>query len=85
MIPYSPDQDDAQEGTVKLVFFDDFKLGLLKGDAVVDVSETVRDIPHTGPHNLISGLVHSSAPVTLGHFPTGGQHARLLSDAPRHR
>lgn len=42
---------------MKLLFFDDFKLGVLKGDAVVDVSETVQDIPHTGPHNLINGLI----------------------------
>jgi 2-keto-4-pentenoate hydratase/2-oxohepta-3-ene-1,7-dioic acid hydratase in catechol pathway len=42
---------------MKLLFFDDFKLGVLKGDAVVDVSHLVRDIPHTGPHNLISGLI----------------------------
>ena len=42
---------------MKLLFFDDFKLGVLKGDSVVDVSHVVRDIPHTGPHNLISGLI----------------------------
>jgi len=42
---------------MKLLFFDDFKLGVLKGDAVIDVSETVRNIPHTGPHDLISGLI----------------------------
>ena len=42
---------------MKLLFFDDFKLGVLTGDAVVDVSDTVKDIPHTGPHNLISGLI----------------------------
>src|SRR5262245_47521659 len=42
---------------MKLLFFDDFKLGALKGDAVVDVSQVVREIPHTGPHNLISGLI----------------------------
>ncbi|PYM96158.1 MAG: fumarylacetoacetate hydrolase [Candidatus Rokuibacteriota bacterium] len=46
---------------MKLLFFDDFKLGVLKGDAVVDVSDTVRDIPHTGPHNLISGLIERFA------------------------
>jgi 2-keto-4-pentenoate hydratase/2-oxohepta-3-ene-1,7-dioic acid hydratase in catechol pathway len=51
----------AQEGTVKLLFFDDFKLGVLKGDTVVDVSATVRDIPNTGPHNLISGLIERFA------------------------
>jgi 2-keto-4-pentenoate hydratase/2-oxohepta-3-ene-1,7-dioic acid hydratase in catechol pathway len=42
---------------VKLLFFDDFKLGILKGETVVDVSAVVRDVPHTGPHNLISGLI----------------------------
>ena len=42
---------------MKLLYFDDFKLGVLKGDNVVDVSSVVRDIPHTGPGNLISGLI----------------------------
>ena len=42
---------------MKLLFFDDFKLGVLKGDTVVDVTQTAREIPHTGPHNLISGLI----------------------------
>jgi 2-keto-4-pentenoate hydratase/2-oxohepta-3-ene-1,7-dioic acid hydratase in catechol pathway len=42
---------------VKLLFFDDWKLGVLKGDSVVDVSAAVQSIPHTGPHDLISGLI----------------------------
>lgn len=42
---------------MKLVFFDDLKLGVLKGDTVVDVSATVNNVPHTGPHDLISGLI----------------------------
>ena len=42
---------------MKLLFFDDFKLGVLKEDAAFDVSHAVRDIPHTGPHDLISGLI----------------------------
>src|SRR2546426_12513297 len=46
---------------MKLLFFDDFKLGVLRGDAVVDVSDAVKDIPHTGPHNLISGLIERFA------------------------
>src|SRR5213596_3989951 len=46
---------------MKLLFFDDFKLGVLKGDAVVDVSDVVRGIPHTGPHNLLSGLIERFA------------------------
>jgi 2-keto-4-pentenoate hydratase/2-oxohepta-3-ene-1,7-dioic acid hydratase in catechol pathway len=42
---------------MKLLFFDDFKLGVLKGETVVDVSNVVQGIPRTGPHNLISGLI----------------------------
>jgi len=42
---------------MKLAFFDDFKLGVVKGDSIVDVSSVVRDIPHTNPGNLISGLI----------------------------
>jgi len=42
---------------MKLVYFDDWKLGVLKGDNVVDVSQVVRDIPHTGPGELINGLI----------------------------
>ena len=46
---------------MKLLYFDEFKLGVLKGDSVVDVSEVARGIPHTGPHNLISGLIERFA------------------------
>jgi 2-keto-4-pentenoate hydratase/2-oxohepta-3-ene-1,7-dioic acid hydratase in catechol pathway len=42
---------------VKLLLFDDFKLGVLRGDGVVDVSDVVKDIPHTGPGDLMSGLI----------------------------
>ena len=46
---------------MKLLFFDDFKLGVLEGDTVIDVSDVVQDIPHTGQHNLISGRVERFA------------------------
>ena len=46
---------------MKLLFFDNFKLGVLRDDAVVNVSDVVQDIPHTGPHNLISGLIERFA------------------------
>src|ERR1700719_2528595 len=42
---------------MKLLYFDDYKLGVLKGDRVVDVSSVVRDVPHTGPGDLINGLI----------------------------
>jgi 2-keto-4-pentenoate hydratase/2-oxohepta-3-ene-1,7-dioic acid hydratase in catechol pathway len=42
---------------VKLLFFDEFKLGVLRGDEVVDVSAVTRDIPSVGPHDVINGLI----------------------------
>ena len=42
---------------MKLAFFDDFKLGVVKGDSIVDVSAVVRDIPHAGPGDLMNGLI----------------------------
>lgn len=43
---------------MKLLYFDDYKLGVLKGDnTVADVSAVVQDIPHTGPGDLINGLI----------------------------
>src|SRR5216110_817947 len=42
---------------MKIMFFDEFKLGLLKGDAVVDVSRVVQDIPHLGPKDVVRGVI----------------------------
>src|SRR6202158_2536812 len=42
---------------MRLLYFDDYKRGVLKGDRVVDVSSVVRDIPQTGPGDLINGLI----------------------------
>jgi 2-keto-4-pentenoate hydratase/2-oxohepta-3-ene-1,7-dioic acid hydratase in catechol pathway len=42
---------------MKLAFFDDFRLGVVKGDQIFDVSSVVRDIPHVGPGDLINGLI----------------------------
>ena len=44
---------------MKLCYFDDYRLGVLKpgGNVVVDVTDLVKDIPHTGPHDLISNLI----------------------------
>jgi 2-keto-4-pentenoate hydratase/2-oxohepta-3-ene-1,7-dioic acid hydratase in catechol pathway len=42
---------------MKLLYFDDFRLGVLKGDTVVDVTSVIQDIPHTGPHDMINGLI----------------------------
>ena len=42
---------------MKILFFDDWKLGVLNGDNVVDVSDVVKDIPHLGPGDVINGLI----------------------------
>ena len=42
---------------MKLLFFDDFKFGVLKGDDVVDVSDVVKDIPHAGPQDIIRTVI----------------------------
>jgi 2-keto-4-pentenoate hydratase/2-oxohepta-3-ene-1,7-dioic acid hydratase in catechol pathway len=42
---------------MKLAFFDDFKLGVVKGDTIYDVSAVVRDITHVGPGDLMSSLI----------------------------
>ena len=42
---------------MKLMYFDDFKLGVVKDNNVVDVTSVVQSIPHTGPHDLINGLI----------------------------
>ena len=55
---------------MKILFFDDFKLGILNGDKVVDVTSVVKGIHHTGPHDLINGLI--------AHFET---YRKRLADA----
>ena len=42
---------------MKLLFFDDYKLGVLKGEDVVDVSDVVKDIPHLQAQDLMKGLI----------------------------
>ena len=42
---------------MKLAYFDDFKLGVVKGDNIVDVSSTVSGVPHTSPQDLINRVI----------------------------
>ena len=42
---------------MKLVFFDDFKIGAVKGDNVVDLSDAANHIPHVSPQDILSGLI----------------------------
>lgn len=42
---------------MKLAYFNEFKLGVVKGDRIVEVTSVVADIPRVGPHDLISRLI----------------------------
>jgi 2-keto-4-pentenoate hydratase/2-oxohepta-3-ene-1,7-dioic acid hydratase in catechol pathway len=42
---------------VRLAFFDSFKLGVVRGDSVVDVSDAVTDLPRAHPQDLIRGVI----------------------------
>ncbi len=42
---------------MKLLFFNDFTLGAVKGDNVVDLSDAVADIPHAHPQDIINGVI----------------------------
>jgi 2-keto-4-pentenoate hydratase/2-oxohepta-3-ene-1,7-dioic acid hydratase in catechol pathway len=42
---------------MKLVFYDDFKFGAIKGDTVVDLSGAVSGISHTSPQDLINQVI----------------------------
>ena len=42
---------------MKLCYFNDFRLGVIKGDKVVDVTDAVKDIPHLETRDLIIGLI----------------------------
>jgi 2-keto-4-pentenoate hydratase/2-oxohepta-3-ene-1,7-dioic acid hydratase in catechol pathway len=42
---------------MKLAFFDDFKLGVVAGDKVVNVTDVVKDIPRLGPQDIMRGVI----------------------------
>src|ERR1043166_6542188 len=54
---FTNDQCFQGRAPLKILYFDAFKLGVLTRAGVVDVSTVVKDVPHLGPHDLISGLI----------------------------
>lgn len=42
---------------MKLCYFNDYRLGVVKGDQVVDITDAVNDIPHLDTRDLIVGLI----------------------------
>ncbi len=44
---------------MKLCYFNDYRLGVIKGDQVVDVTDAVEDLPHRDTRDLIVALIAS--------------------------
>jgi 2-keto-4-pentenoate hydratase/2-oxohepta-3-ene-1,7-dioic acid hydratase in catechol pathway len=42
---------------VKLCYFNDYRLGVVKDDQVVDITDAVKDVPHLHRAELINGLI----------------------------
>ena len=42
---------------MKLAFFDDYKLGVVVGDKIVDVSAVTKGIKALGPQDVIRGVI----------------------------
>ena len=42
---------------MKLAFFDDYKLGVVNGDNIVDVSDAVRTVPQLEPRDVLRGVI----------------------------
>ncbi|MGZ5091303.1 MAG: hypothetical protein ACXWCY_19280 [Burkholderiales bacterium] len=42
---------------MKLLYFNDFRLRILKGESVVDVTSAVQNIPHTGPGDMMNNVI----------------------------
>ncbi len=42
---------------MRLCYFNDFRLGVVKGDQVVDVTDAVKDLPHRDTRDLICALI----------------------------
>ena len=46
---------------MKLAFFDDYKLGVVVGDKIVDVSAVMKNLPRLGPQDVIRGVICTSS------------------------
>ena len=51
---------------MKLAFFNDFKLGVLKDGQIVDVSDAVKDVKHVTPQDLIAGVISNFSKLKPG-------------------
>jgi 2-keto-4-pentenoate hydratase/2-oxohepta-3-ene-1,7-dioic acid hydratase in catechol pathway len=73
---------------MKLVFYDDFKLGVMRGDSVVDASTMAQSIVHTSPQDLLNRLIagfsqYKSQLQQIAQSGTVVPQARLRSPVPK--
>ena len=47
---------------MKLAFFDDYKLGVVVGDKIVDVSAVAKGIKALGPQDVMRGVIEQFRP-----------------------
>jgi hypothetical protein len=60
---------------MKLGFFDDFKLGVVVGDGVVDVTGVVKDISRLGPQDVMRGVIERFDTLKGKHRGCGRERA----------
>ena len=46
---------------MKLAYFDDYRLGVVTGDGIVDVGAELRDLPRRAPEDLMAALIEHFA------------------------
>jgi 2-keto-4-pentenoate hydratase/2-oxohepta-3-ene-1,7-dioic acid hydratase in catechol pathway len=73
---------------MKLVFYDDFKLGVMRGDSVVDASAMAQSIVHTSPQDLLNRLIagfsqYKGQLQQIAQSGTVMPQARLRSPVPK--
>jgi hypothetical protein len=42
---------------MKLAYFDDYRLGVVTGEGIVDVGSELRDLPRRAPEDLMAALI----------------------------
>ena len=44
---------------MKLLYFNDYRLGVLRDDTVIDITDILLDIPHRDTLDLMNGLIEN--------------------------
>ena len=69
---------------MKLLFYDDFKLGVMNGNTVVDATSAVSRITHTSPQDLLNKLIEDFPNYRGSLVVFGRSSARLREQVHPH-